>query len=286
MIGDQVRDWGLGARGRGGGVRHTPSTLDALRATKSLPGRILFCSGFDRHRATRVADLRGGARISALGAHESRICAEGARIRPFGHTGRGSPAEGRGSAAWSHESRICAEGARIGPLGHTSRGSPRRRGSAAWSHESRICAEGRGSGRLVTCRNGQHRARAPVVLSRGREGRAGTGRPRPASTGRTSTSLSAPLGKSKGRESRLRSYSRYARRRGQYGCVWTTDVRRTYAPVCRLTIRDWRVGSIRMSGLNTNHLTRLDGLDRGQRRWNEGKQVLERVAVGAKHDHA
>jgi hypothetical protein len=49
---------------------------------------------------------------------------------------------------------------------------------------------------------------------------------------------------------------------------------------------DRRVGSIRMSGLNANHLARLDGLDRGQRSRNEGKQVLECVAVGAQYDHA
>lgn len=49
---------------------------------------------------------------------------------------------------------------------------------------------------------------------------------------------------------------------------------------------DWSVSSIRSSGLNMNHLSRLDGLDRGQRRWNDGKQVFERVAVGAKDDNA
>jgi hypothetical protein len=46
------------------------------------------------------------------------------------------------------------------------------------------------------------------------------------------------------------------------------------------------MGSIRSSGLNTTHLSRLDCLDRGQHRWNERKQVFERAAVGAKYDNA
>jgi len=48
----------------------------------------------------------------------------------------------------------------------------------------------------------------------------------------------------------------------------------------------WRIGVIRSSGLNTNHLSRLDGLDRGQGRWNQGNQIFERVAPGAKYDDA